>query len=226
MDYGSDSPRRWRLYRAMTMSKELVILGAGGFAAEVIEAAEIAGWVVTGLYDDAPDALGRKILGHTCLGTLVDFTRASKTSFVFAIGNNEVRQKVAAEMELHGHEPTTVIHPSAVVSRSAIVMPGAFVGATAFVGPQARIGRHVIVNVGSSIGHDAFVGDFSQLCPGARVSGLSVLEVGAFMGSNAVLGPGGRMEQWSKLGSSSFAPRLVPAHSLAVGVPARVVSAY
>jgi sugar O-acyltransferase (sialic acid O-acetyltransferase NeuD family) len=208
----------------MKTSKELVVLGAGGFAAEVIEAAELAGWVVTGLYDDTPEALGRRILGRTCLGTLAEFMRAPKTGFVFAIGNNEARQKLGAEIEWHGHESSAVIHPSAVVSRSAIIMPGAFVGATAFVGPQAKIGHHAIVNVGSSVGHDAVLGDFSQLCPGARVSGFSVLEVGAFMGSNAVLGPRGRMESWSKLGASSFVPRVVPAHSLAVGVPARVVS--
>ena len=208
----------------MKADKTIVVLGAGGFAAEVIEAAELSGWVVSGLYDDNPNTLGRKILGKICLGTLADYRRAAKTGFVFAIGNNEVRQKLGAELLREGHEAITLIHPSSVVSRSATIMPGAFVGATAFIGPQAKIGHHVIVNVSSSVGHDAVLGDFSQVCPGARVSGYGVLGEGAFIGSNAVLGPNGVMGEWAKLGASSFAPRLVPAHALSIGVPARVAS--
>ena len=39
-------------------ARDIVIIGAGGFAAEVIEAAELAGWSVAGLYDDNPDLIG------------------------------------------------------------------------------------------------------------------------------------------------------------------------
>lgn len=209
----------------MKGGKKIVVLGAGGFSAEVLEAAELAGWTVTALYDDDAAAKGRLVMGRPCLGPISDFERGAKGAYIMAIGNNEVRQRLDARLTNAGHEAIAVIDPRSAVSRTAVIGPGAYIGAGAFVGPQARIGRHAIVNVGASIGHDVVLGDWTQVCPGARVSGFAVLGEGAFMGSNAVLGPHGVMGEWSKLGAASFANRAVAARTLAVGVPARPITA-
>lgn len=205
----------------MSATKELVVLGAGGFAAEVVEAAELAGWIVTRLYDDDATARDRVVMGKRCVGTISDFERSAKASYIFAIGHNEVRQRLAPRMTTAGHEAAVVVHPGAAVSRTAVVSAGVYVAAGVFVGPQVLVGQHAIVNVGASIGHDAVLGDWTQVCPGAKVSGFGVLGEGAFMGSNAVLGPHGVMGEWSKLGAASFASRSVEAHTLVVGVPAK-----
>lgn len=209
----------------MKTDRTLAVIGAGGFSAEVVEAAELAGWVVTALYDDDETAKGRAVMGRPCLGPISDFERGTKSAYIMAIGSNEVRQRVAARLATAGHEAIAVIDPRSAVSRSAAVSAGAYVAAGAFVGPQVKVGQHAIVNVGVSLGHDAILGDYSQVCPGARVSGYGVLGEGAFMGSNAVLGPGGIMGEWSKLGAASFANRTVAARALAVGVPARTITA-
>ncbi len=208
----------------MKTEKSLVVIGAGGFSAEVVEAAELASWNVTALYDDDPAAKGRMVLGRPCLGPISDFELALPGAYVMAIGGNEVRQRIAARLALAGHRAVAVVDPRSAVSRTAAISAGAYIGAGAFVGPQVKIGQHVIVNVGVAVGHDASIGDFSQLCPGARVSGFGVLGEGAFMGSNAVLGPHGVMGEWSKLGAASFASRTVAARTLAVGVPARTIT--
>lgn len=200
------------------------MLGAGGFSAEVIEAAELAGLVVEGLYDDDPAAWERAVMGKSCLGTLSHFEKLSPAAYVFAIGSNAARHELAARMARAGHVAQPVVHPGAAVSRTARIGGGAYVAAGAFVGPQVHVGQHSIVNVGASIGHDAVIGDFAQVCPGARVSGFGVLGTGAFMGSNSVLGPHGAMGEWSKLGASSFANRVVEPHALAVGVPAKKIA--
>lgn len=203
-------------------TNEIVVLGAGGFAAEVIEAAEQARLVVTKLYDDDPAALGRSVMGNPCVGSVAEFIQQAPAAYVFAIGNNQVRQKLSDRLDAAGHVPVSVIHPSAAVSRTAVVDAGAYVGAGAFVGPQVRVGRHAIVNVHVSIGHDAVIGDWAQLCPGVRVSGFVRIGAGVFLGSNAVIAPGLVMGDWAKLGASSFAVRNIPEGKLAVGVPARV----
>jgi sugar O-acyltransferase (sialic acid O-acetyltransferase NeuD family) len=202
----------------------VAVLGAGGFAAEIVEAAELAGWTISGLYDDDDTANGRIIMGRRCFGTSLDFEQGPKGFYVFAIGTNKVRKQLAVRLEAAGHAAIALVDPRANVSRSAEIGPGAYVGAGAFVGPQVKVGRHVIVNLGSSVAHDAVLGDWSQVCPGARVSGFGVLGEGAFMGSNAVLGPHGVMGAWARLGAASFASRAVTAGSLAVGVPARSIS--
>jgi len=208
----------------MKSDKTVAVIGAGGFSAEVVEAAELAGWTVTALYDDDEAAKGRAVMGRPCLGSISVFERGAKGRYIMPIGTNEVRQRIAVRLAAAGHEPIAVIDPRSAVSRTATVGPGAYIAAGAFVGPQVKVGRHAIVNAGVSIGHDAILGDYSQICPGARVSGYGVLGEGAFMGSNAVLGPGGVMGEWSKLGAASFANRTVAARTLAVGVPARPIT--
>jgi sugar O-acyltransferase (sialic acid O-acetyltransferase NeuD family) len=206
----------------MKTANELVILGAGGFAAEVIEAAELAGWTISRLYDDDVSAHGRLVLGKSCVGSMADFEQQAPSCYVFAIGNNKVRQNLAARLSAVGHDARAVIHPSAVVSPTASIGAGAYIGAGAFVGPLVKVGLHAIVNVGVSIGHNAVIGDCAQLCPGVRVSGFVRMGSGVFVGSNAVIAPGVVMGEWAKLGASSFAAKDVPAGKLAVGVPARV----
>ena len=208
----------------MKTGKQIAVLGAGGFSAEVVDAAELAGWTVTALYDDDETAEGRVVMGRMWLGTISDFAQGEKAAYILAIGNNEARQRLDTQLTIAGHVAIVLIDPRSNVSRSAVISPGAYVAAGAFVGPQAKIGRHAIVNVSASIGHDAILADWTQVCPGARVSGFGVLAEGAFMGSNAVLGPHGVMGEWSKLGAASFANRTVAARSLAVGVPARSVT--
>ncbi len=209
----------------MKSHKYLAVLGAGGFAAEVIEAAELAGWTVSGLYADGAASQGRTVMGVKCLGEISDFVNGPKAAYFIAIGNNEARQRLNHSLTSGGHEAIVLIHPNSSVSRTAVLSPGVYIGAGAFVGPQVKMGQHAIVNVGASIGHDAILEDWTQVCPGARVSGFAVLRTGAFMGSNAVLGPRGVMEEWSKLCAASFAPHSVKVRSLAVGVPARISSA-
>ena len=208
----------------MNSPKYVAVLGASGFAAEVIEAAELSGWTVSGLYDDDVSAQGRVVMGNTCLGKISDFENGPQAAYIFAIGNNEVRKRLTPGLAKRGHKAIILIHPGASVSRTALLSLGVYVGAGAFVGPQAKVGQHAIVNVGASVGHDAILGDWTQICPGSRVSGFAVLKEGAFMGSNAVLGPRVVMEEWSRLGAASFASRTVAARSLAVGVPARTVT--
>ncbi|MBI5425337.1 MAG: NeuD/PglB/VioB family sugar acetyltransferase [Opitutae bacterium] len=208
----------------MKTDKSLVVIGAGGFSAEVVDAAELAGWTVTALYDDDESARGRVVMGRPCLGPISHFELGAQGTYIMAIGANDVRLRIAARLGAAGHRAVAVIDPRSAVSRSAEIGAGAYIAAGAFVGPQVQVGQHVIVNVGVSVGHDAVIGDFSQLCPGARVSGFAVLGEGAFMGSNAVLGPRGNMGEWSLLGAASFANRAVAARVLAVGVPARSVA--
>ena len=206
----------------MNTMREISIIGAGGFAAEVLEAAELSGWVVRDLYDDDTEAHGREVMGKKCVGDIDKFIAQPPSHYIFAIGNNKVRHALAQRLDAAGHQAGRVIHPSADVSRTAVIHEGAYVGATSFVGPQVSVGQHAIVNVASSIGHDAVIGDFAQICPGVRISGFGQLGVGAFVGSNAVVAPGVTLGEWSKLGASSFACRDVPASKLAIGVPARI----
>lgn len=207
----------------MKSDNEIVVLGAGGFSTEIIEASELSGWHVLELYADDPEAKGRVLLGKTCLGSIDAFERLSPRAYVFAMGDNQARQRLGTRLAASGHRAIAVIHPTAIVSPTATIGGGAYIAAGVFIGPRSIVGQSAIINVGASIGHDAIVGDFAQVCPGARISGFARLGVGSFAGSNSVLGPKISLGDWAKLGAASFAARDVPAGKLAIGVPAKTV---
>jgi sugar O-acyltransferase (sialic acid O-acetyltransferase NeuD family) len=203
--------------------ERLAIIGFGGFAAEVVETAQLSGWSRITLYDDDRSKHGKVLAGFPCEGSVDDLARSTLSSFFIAIGSNSARQKIAEKLEQSGHMPATVRHPLSIVSSSARITAGAFVGAHAWVGPNVSVGRHALINSSTTIGHDTILGHWIQLCPGVRVSGFARLGDGVFVGSNAVIGPNVILGEWSRLGATSFARRDVPPGALAVGSPAQLV---
>lgn len=205
------------------------VIGGGGFAGEVIDAllasTASASIKIVGVFDDDTRLSGGPVHGCAYGGTIEDFIRTTppKSNYVWAIGDNSTRQRLAAIFDQHGKVAVSVIHARAAICSSVLIGSGTYVGAFAFVGPRSRIGMHAIVNVGTSVGHDAAVGDFAQLCPGVRISGFCRVGIGAFLGSNSALAPGVVMGDSAKLAACSYAHREVPANTLALGVPARVV---
>ena len=208
---------------------EIVILGGGGLASEVADAVHAVdsdgGLVCRALYDDDRRLRGRTLQGLEYAGTIQDYLDGDRpdAACVIGIGDNSVRERLAAELAIAGRAARTVVHPTAVVSRTATVGAGCYIAAWTFVGPRVRLGCHVVVNVGSSIGHDAVVEDLAQLCPGVRVSGFCHIVRTAFLGSNAVVAPGKRVGAGARLSACSFAGRDIPAATLASGVPARCI---
>ncbi len=206
----------------MNQSKELAVIGAGGFAGEVADVAWLLGWESIKLYDDNPALAGKNCAGYPCAGSIVDFEKQAPTSYVIGIGQNRVRQKLGNRLDAAGHSAVSIIHPYTAISPTATIGPGAFIGIGVFIGPQVTIGQHALFNVGSSVGHDARLGNWVQLCPGVRVSGFCAVGDGAFLGSNSVLSPKVDMGEWSLLAATSFAMKSIPANCLAGGNPARI----
>lgn len=212
----------------MSAPRKLIIVGAGGAGLEALFVARrMKGWEILGFADDAPALAGKAVGGAPVLGTLAGVASdyAEKEMHVhFALGKNALRMRAVALFEGYRFRPATLIDPSAVVADSSIVGEGDYVAPNVFVGPQARLGRHVLVNVGASIGHHSHLDEFVQICPGACVSGNARLGAGAFIGSNAVVAPGVRVGAWALVGAASLAARDVPDHFSAIGVPARALA--
>jgi sugar O-acyltransferase (sialic acid O-acetyltransferase NeuD family) len=207
---------------------QIYLIGAGGFAGEVIEAFETAhpDLKLAGVFDDDTRLIEKNATGLPYLGVIEEFlVNAPPSSFyVLAIGDNEIRERLDERFSGESARALTVIHPAAVVSPQSKIEDGAYIGAFAFVGPRCSIGRQALINVGASIGHDAVLGDYCQICPGARVSGYVKIGRGAFLASNSVVPPGGKIGAYAKLAANSFAARPVPDKQLALGVPARIIS--
>lgn len=209
--------------------KSLLIFGAGGHGSEVLWLVNNINQVepryhVLGFCDDCDALTGGTFCGFPVLGKpeVLDAQLTEKPYFFAAVGHNRTRMRVVERMEALGWQPITLMDPSAVVAQSAHIGEGTYVGVASNISPNAQIGRHAIVHNQSSVGHDTRMQDFSQVAPGGRLLGQAQLSQAAYVGSNAVVYPGKTLGASAVLAACSFALRDVPAHSTAMGVPAKL----
>ena len=134
---------------------------------------------------------------------------------------------------------TPVVHPSAFVHPSAVLIGDVIVGERAYIGPGASLrgdfGR-IVVEAGANIqdtcmlhgfpGKDTVVGAESTIGHGAVLHGC-VVHRGALVGMNCVVNDNAEVGEDAVVAALAFvkAEDSIPARSLAVGIPAKVVRA-
>jgi sugar O-acyltransferase (sialic acid O-acetyltransferase NeuD family) len=212
------------------MKENFVIIGAGGFAREVLDIFEACreagqGREVVGYLVEAPYGLpGTMVNDKLILGDLSWLTEhASEVRAICAVGDPAVRKRLVARAQGYGARFGNIIHPSAILTRHVTMGEGIVIAAGCIFTNQIRVGDHVHVNLASTIGHNAEMNDFVTLAPGVRVSGWVTLEEGCYVGSGANIVDKRTVGAWSVIGAGSVVITDIPPHSTALGVPARVI---
>jgi sugar O-acyltransferase (sialic acid O-acetyltransferase NeuD family) len=218
-------------------TQDLIIVGAGGLAAEGLWVAEAVNqflmaagrpalWNILGCCVYDPSLYAAEILSYRVLGTPWDVSRSRAGDllhYTCCIGDNRIREQEVGVAESFGWRPVTLIHPSCQIAPNAVIGPGTYVAAGAVVCTNTKVGSHVVINNHVSVGHDSIMGDFSQACPGSRISGKCKVGRSAFLGTNSTLLPGVALGDRSVLGANSVALDSVEPDVTAVGIPARIV---
>ena len=150
----------------MKMSKEVVIIGAGGHGKVIADIVEASGDKLIGFLDDK---LSGKIMGYDILGTSDNYADYPNAFFIIAVGNNEIRKKIADKIS--GVNLYTACHPKAGIANSASIAQGSVVCANSVVAPEVKIGKHCIVNHGAVVDHECQIGAFTHISPNASVCG-------------------------------------------------------
>jgi sugar O-acyltransferase (sialic acid O-acetyltransferase NeuD family) len=132
------------------------------------------------------------------------------------------RAALAHELATRFNLPfTTLVHPTAYVSKLATLSQGVFVGAKTAIGPGVRLDEHVFINRGVTIGHDTHIGAFSRIQPGSNLGGLSQVGRGVTIGIGATLIERLIIGANAYVGAGAVVIADVAADTLVVGNPAR-----
>lgn len=204
------------------MSARLAILGAGGHARVVADAAEAAGWQAVYMFDDrlrtSADQARWSVLGTTAAA----FDRLAEfVGVIVGIGANTVRLEMTDQLIAAGGKLTSVIHPSAMVSPNSSLGEGSLAAAGAIVNVGARTGRACIVNTGASVDHDCELGHGVHVSPGARLAGGVRVGSRVWVGIGAVIREGVTLGDDVIVGAGAVVVRDVAAGVTVVGNPAR-----
>ena len=203
----------------MKRKRQLLIWGAGGHGKVVADVARSLGFTNIAFLDSQANSRG-SLLGFPVFDPDQVETDGTAPLFVIAIGDNHVRARCFEKALRRGWEPTSLIHPAAVVSDFANVGGGTVVMARAVVNASATIGRNCILNSGAIVEHDCLIGNHVHVCPGVTLGGTVSIGSYAQIGLGSSILPNLAIGRESVIGAGSVVVKAVEDGVTVVGVPA------
>ena len=210
-------------------ARPLVIVGAGGFAREVLALVRELGasghgaWRAAAFLGRDGDPIGGLLDGVPVLGAPAP-AEGERPWGIAAIGSGaERRVEVAARAaEVAGW--ATLVHPSVTFDPGSVrIGEGCIVAAGTSLTCDLELRRHVVLNLHCTVGHDCLLEDYVSVMPGCHLSGAVTLREAAFLGTGAVVLPGVEVGAGAAVGAGAVVTRDVAPGATVVGVPARAV---
>jgi sugar O-acyltransferase (sialic acid O-acetyltransferase NeuD family) len=205
----------------------MIIIGAGGYAKELLEIFHQKGETKDlAFYDDINPYDGKLLFDrYRILRNEIevkDFFRNKDNKFIIGIGNPQLRRKLCERFIALGGELASLISPRANIGSYEVqigagtnIMDGAvFSNCT-----ETGIGCIIYYNV--AITHDCKLGNFVQVSPGVSVLGSVFIDDFVMIGGNATILPKIRIGKSSVIAAGAVITKSVPDYALMVGNPAK-----
>lgn len=205
---------------------KVAILGAGGFAREVLWALQDARAHDSVLGFEPVMFIDRVAHDEPLKGlpvrTLDDVPR--DVFLVCGIGGmTDLKERIVTSAQRAGFRfAPAIIAESARVGPDVRIGEGSILCAGVIATTDIEIGAHVAINLDCTIGHDTVIGDYVTASPGCHISGCVTIGRNAFLGTGASILEHVAIGEHAVLGAGAVATRNIVDHALAVGVPAVV----
>ncbi len=206
--------------------KELVIVGAGGQARVVIDAAEAVGFQIHGIVDVKYKNQNEEIMDYPILGDLDTLKKFDpvQTNIAIALGDGHHRAKYFHKVHELGFSLPNIIHQRAILSKHLTLGIGVFINAGAIVNTQTDIGDNTIINTGVIIDHEVSIGKHCHIGPGAKIAGRVEIGDNCFIGIGASVIDYIRIGNNVTIGAGSVIIDNVESNATVVGVPGKQIS--
>jgi sugar O-acyltransferase (sialic acid O-acetyltransferase NeuD family) len=223
-------------------TKRMVILGAGGFAKELLEVVlqfdeegKKEGSIrfmyqelvhnlhfFDTLLKDSPDSVLSKYPILTTNEALAEYLAKHAGFFALGIGSVPLRKKLYDLGTSLGGNAQTIISPFARIGRNEVVIgEGCTLMTGSVLTASIHIGKGCLINLNCTVGHDTQIGDFCELSPGTHISGG--VEIGDFctFGTGSVVLPKIKIGNYVTVGAGAVVTKDVPDNTTVVGIPAK-----
>ncbi len=134
----------------------------------------------------------------------------------------KTRHETTLEMIKCGAKLGNIIDPSVNISMTEIGK-GVYIQEGVNIQAGVSIGDNASVYVGSSIAHDTKIGESSFIAVNCSIAGCITIGKGVYVGTGACILPRLKIGDGSIIGAGAVVLRDVPAHSVVVGNPAKVI---
>tara|TARA_B110000503_G_C7080759_1_gene385029 strand:- start:493 stop:1146 length:654 start_codon:yes stop_codon:yes gene_type:complete len=213
--------------------KKLIILGGRGIgmiAASVAQ--DIGTYEVLGFLNDVVP-VGHEVglyKSHKVIGTSDDVHKYIEDEDVnFFIGyigmknEKEIFEKIT-NLKIPKHRFATLIHPTVIIPKGYCKIGyGVLMAPLVQLSPDTTIEDNCILLANSFLGHDSTMKRFSHITANSVVGGNVTLGYGSHVGTNATIRENVIIGDFSIVGSGSVVLKDVPANSIHIGNPAKLL---
>lgn len=200
--------------------KKIAIVGAGGFAREVL-------WLLTDLglasrvggFFESDDVWVEREVSDLPVRPFSSLESAVFEA-VIAIGSPAARKAMRDALPSSLHYPV-LIHPSVQRSQRIEIGSGTIVCAGTILTCNIQIDEHVHLNLGTTVGHDCHLQQFVTTAPSVNISGNCKIGELTYIGTNACLREGLTLAAGTTVGMGAVLVSNVEEQAVYVGNPAK-----
>ena len=199
------------------MNRKLIIVGAGGHGRVVADLARQLNRYDSISFLDDGEPIGGDIVGRVSASG----SYLADSDFFVAVGDNATREKLCADLQVHGARMATLVHPFSYVSQSVSLGEGTVIMAGAVVQTGAVVGNGVIINTDATVDHDCRLADFCHIAVGAHLAGTVTVGKRTIVGAGAAVINNIAIPADSTVGAGAVVTKDITERGTYVGVPAR-----
>ena len=205
----------------------MLIVGAGGFAKQILPIIERLGLIdAVVFYDDfsndTKSLIARNFQILRSEKELKQYFTLGDLRFVNAVGGPLNRFTIHQKFSNFGAEPMSLIDPTSSISSFEVTIEtGCCILQNVVIEPSSTIGKGCLINLNSLITHDVSIGEFTEISPGVTLLGASKIGKSVFIGSGAIVLPKVEIGDNCVIGAGAVVNRSIPSGHRVVGVPAR-----
>jgi len=207
----------------------MVIVGAGGFAKEILQTFSQRNELKDlFFFDNASKDISEKFFDQfLILRTFEEvkdvFQKTGDNRYTLGLGKPMSRYKFNQMFVSIGGTLTSTVSPYAEVGSFGTTLgDGCNILSGTVITNNVVIGKGCLINPLCTISHDSILGDYVELAPGVRVTGNCIIGSYSVLGTNAVVLPGIKIGTNVIVGAGAVVTKDVPDNSMVVGVPAVV----
>ena len=175
--------------------KKIILIGGGGFSAEVAEVAELNNYKVLGYVDKQKTSSSLAYLGKPS-----DIIPKTDNSVFFfpafgAIDRKTINSRADSLSDYTTLNIPSLVSPYAIVSKNVKIAKGVFIAHGVILNSEALVGDFSIINSAAVIGHNV------NLENNVVISGNAFIGGGCNVGERTLIGPGALILQSLNIGS-------------------------
>lgn len=205
----------------------MLIVGAGGFAKEVLESFRVRNEIENLVFFDETITSNIKLFDLFNILTneneVIQYFKNYDNRFTIGIGNPVLRNQMLNRFEkLGGQATATISHSAEIGSYNVIIGKACNVLQGAIISNNCKLGIGCIVYYNAIITHDCVIGDFVEISPAANILGKVKIGDYSRIGANSTILPKLNIGKNVTIAAGAIVTKDVPDNCMVAGVPAQI----